>query len=420
MKLVNPITPLIEEAQVIEKAGLVTDEVATQFMEKATDKIKEMYNVLDQAQQIIASVNAPKKKEDIYIKFEMWEAFKSWLVIDRKIRDNSNMEATKSRFRIMCRWFYNEPLNRETFNRFIDVLKNQEHYSNNYINNFIKVAKNLDRWLGIGELLDYTYFNKTPLQEVEVLSPEEIAALVQPRKNAQERIVTQKMYSAVIWFLATTGCRVNEALDLTWNKVFDYPPACEFVYTKNGENRRIPLSDTTYRVMQSLGTQHAPQNKTSKYVFTSIDGYRLNSESVGDEIKARAEIAGIKRNIYSHIFRHSYITELIKIGVPIAHIARLVGHKEIQTTMSYTHLALTELADMADQHPLLRENISLDKLMSKLQNFINQTVAKDKFITRLEGNSEAIQVTVLVNHNYKPILNELVTSIDSSRMKSLY
>src|SRR6185437_2927404 len=102
MKLVNPITPLIEEAQVIEKAGLVTDEVATQFMEKATDKIKEMYNVLDQAQKIIASVNAPKKKEDIYIKFEMWEAFKSWLVIDRKIRDNSNMEATKSRFRIMC------------------------------------------------------------------------------------------------------------------------------------------------------------------------------------------------------------------------------------------------------------------------------------------------------------------------------
>lgn len=50
--------------------------------------------------------------------------------------------------------------------------------------------------------------------------------------------------------------------------------------------------------------------------------------------------AGIERNVTSHTFRHSFATHLLEDGCDIRTLQDLLGHRDVKTTMIYTHVAV--------------------------------------------------------------------------------
>jgi hypothetical protein len=40
-----------------------------------------------------------------------------------------------------------------------------------------------------------------------------------------------------------------------------------------------------------------------------------------------------------HCLRHGFVTLMLAMGVPVAHVMRLVGHENMATTQKYLHLA---------------------------------------------------------------------------------
>lgn len=67
--------------------------------------------------------------------------------------------------------------------------------------------------------------------------------------------------------------------------------------------------------------------------------HHLYETSVQKAIRAAAQAAGIVKPVGAHTFRHSFATRLLEAGYDIRKIQELLGHRDVKTTMIYTHVA---------------------------------------------------------------------------------
>jgi site-specific recombinase XerD len=66
--------------------------------------------------------------------------------------------------------------------------------------------------------------------------------------------------------------------------------------------------------------------------------HHLHESVLQKAIKRAVKIAGIEKRIGCHTFRHSFATHLLQNGYDIRTVQELLGHKDVKTTMIYTHV----------------------------------------------------------------------------------
>lgn len=174
-------------------------------------------------------------------------------------------------------------------------------------------------------------------------------------------------------FMSLNGCRIGEAISIKpENYDFD-TKILELHGTydhsdgyKNGE-KTTPKTNASYRetimtkreieIIKEIEFMNELEKNTNEryqdmgYVFTTKNGIPTQINSFNLALKKANERLDepIKKNLTSHIFRHTLVSRLAENKVPLKAIMDRVGHADSKTTIQiYTHVTKKLKANVAD------------------------------------------------------------------------
>lgn len=147
-----------------------------------------------------------------------------------------------------------------------------------------------------------------------------------------------------LWlFLADTGLRVGEAVDLEfrdWRVDLNNGQATVTVReSKSGSPRTVPLTKAAAAIVLRLAEQrgYSPEN----FIF-GVTQRGVNAE--WDSVRKMMDLQDDEQFV-PHALRHTCATNLVKRGVPLAVVQRWLGHKTIAVTMRYAHVGDAQVFD---------------------------------------------------------------------------
>lgn len=258
------------------------------------------------------------------------------------------------------------------------------------------------------------------LDLVELIKPESIRNL-NPEKYDENKLVTEKdiekMFrfaenfkeKAFLFLIFESGARPQELLNLKWKDIkFEEDYADITLYSgKTNQSRIFPVNKAKEFLWEWKQNYSFPDVKSEDFVFVSRWRERhMTTAGLNKILRRLSEKAGIEKDIWNYLFRHSRATKLYE-ELPTPTVEKLMGHSNMYKV--YAHISnkkareqmLNRIYNIKKLTPEDKEEIKKIKgdvdfiytLMKELNNTI-ETSKRDK-----QGNYIINPKDLLINPN---------------------
>ena len=145
---------------------------------------------------------------------------------------------------------------------------------------------------------------------------------------------------ALIELLYSSGLRLGEIMEALLENLYLEEGHIR-VTGKGNKTRIVPIGKKALEEINNYldkGRKKLVNSKSTSHIFLSIRGKKLSPSRIWQIVKERSKRADIKSPIHPHQLRHSFATHLLSGGADLRIIQELLGHANISTTQTYTHV----------------------------------------------------------------------------------
>jgi len=198
-----------------------------------------------------------------------------------------------------------------------------------------------DITLGRSDLMAKMQPVKVPRTLPVVLSPEEVSRLIAAARNVKHQTALSVAYGA--------GLRASEVIALKVGDVDSQRMTLRVEQGKGAKDRYAMLSPVLLQRLRTWWRVGHAQGKIlpGGWLFPGLDPMDpLTPRQLNRAVHDAAEAARIDKRVSTHTLRHSFATHLLERKVDIRVIQVLLGHKKLETTSVYTHVATDLLREV--------------------------------------------------------------------------
>ena len=184
-------------------------------------------------------------------------------------------------------------------------------------------------------IIEHTAFIHEPRKLPVVLSPEEVARLLDAAPGLKYKAALSVAYGA--------GLRAAEVVSL---KIGDIDSKLMLIRVEQGKGRKdrnVMLSPHLLELLRAWYKAARPQG----WLFPGQSPVNpLTTRQFNRACHAAAQMADIKKRVSPHTLRHSFATHLLEQNIDIRVIQVLLGHAKIDTTALYTRVATKTIREV--------------------------------------------------------------------------
>jgi integrase len=186
---------------------------------------------------------------------------------------------------------------------------------------------------------------RLPRRLLDVLDREEIDTLEAAAETERDRLM--------IRILADCGLRSYELCSLRPEQIIRHDRQANLhIHGKGERDRFVPLPPTHVRRLERYLRLSRPKDTRCEEVFVSLrrgrsgDYEPLTPSGVLQLVKRAVYRAGIEKRVYTHLMRHSFITNCLRAGMSPILVAKIVGHSSLKMIEhTYSHMTNQDAYD---------------------------------------------------------------------------
>lgn len=200
------------------------------------------------------------------------------------------------------------------------------------------------------------------LDYMKALKPFEVWPMEDVKKIIE--LTTGTYFRFLIVMAVNTGLRIGELLALDYSDIHDgYVHVTKQVQCDHGKLhltkpkseagiRKVPVSSYVLEELELHRMMHLNEMQQRGYmthhIFSSTVGTYLDRHNVAKELRKLYKANGIEYHKF-HCYRHTYGTNLDRLGFSLIEIKELMGHSSIETTKKYVHASNDRLIESSEK-----------------------------------------------------------------------